>query len=449
MEFVFNSTTKMVSKARAMFYLIGPGESRFATVESVPDYVNEATPFFLFFVVMEQILLTRMGKRKMRWNDGLVSMSSGLLMRTSMLLVRHLEILAYIWTYDNLHIVSLPWNSAWTWWFCFFGVDLGYYWFHRLAHEVNFMWAAHQVHHSSEDYNLSTALRQSAFQQWTSWMFYLPMALFIPPSVFLVHIQFNLLYQFWIHTEVIRSLGPLEFILNTPSHHRVHHGRNRYCIDKNYAGTLIIWDRIFGTFEAEDEEVVYGLTHPLESFNPIWVQMFHYINILKGSLEATNLGHKLSVILKGPGWYPGTQRLGDPNDIPDVKAPVKVYNPKIPAWQTYLMVVQFLFAVICNQEVYKRHLTMSQTTVAAFMGYIILSLTAIGSILDKRNYGPILNLISNVVFLAGQHELQSLTFLPSPYGVWLLNVLRIYSISLTIFWAVLSISSINKRKKNQ
>ncbi|KAI4570305.1 hypothetical protein MJG53_006282 [Ovis ammon polii x Ovis aries] len=104
-------------------------------------------------------------------------------------------------------------------------------------------------------------------------IFYSPLALFIPPSVYAVHLQFNLLYQFWIHTEVIDNLGPLELILNTPSHHRVHHGRNRYCIDKNFAGTLIIWDRIFGTFEAENEKVVYGLTHPINTFEPFKVQV--------------------------------------------------------------------------------------------------------------------------------------------------------------------------------
>uniref|UniRef100_A0AAV2LK75 Transmembrane protein 195 n=1 Tax=Knipowitschia caucasica TaxID=637954 RepID=A0AAV2LK75_KNICA len=111
--------------------------------------------------------------------------------------------------------------------------------------EVSFMWAAHQVHHSSEFYNLTTALRQSLSQQFTAWIFYLPLALAVPPSIFAVHIQLNLLYQFWIHTELIKDLGPLEWIINTPKHHRVHHGRNLYCIDKNYGGILIVWDRLF------------------------------------------------------------------------------------------------------------------------------------------------------------------------------------------------------------
>ncbi|XP_077866610.1 alkylglycerol monooxygenase-like [Saccoglossus kowalevskii] len=145
--------------------------------------------------------------------------------------------------------------------------------------EVNFMWAAHQVHHSSEDYNLGTAIRQSIFQRHTAWIFYLPMALFVSPPTAYVHIQFVTLYQFWIHTEFVGSLGPVEYILNTPSHHRVHHGRNPYCIDKNYGGTLIIWDRLFGTFAPERERVVYGLVHPIASWNPFYIQFCHLMHM--------------------------------------------------------------------------------------------------------------------------------------------------------------------------
>jgi alkylglycerol monooxygenase len=172
-------------------------------------------------------------------------------------------------------------------------MDLGYYWFHRMGHgksknlnhsivlisflylEVNLFWATHQTHHSSEYYNLSTALRQGVLQTYFSWIFYLPLALLIPPQIFLIHSQMNLLYQFWIHTDVISNLGPFEYILNTPSHHRVHHGRNPYCIDKNYGGVFIIWDRLFGTFAAErkNEEIAYGLIHPIKTFDPLETQV--------------------------------------------------------------------------------------------------------------------------------------------------------------------------------
>ena len=151
----------------------------------------------------------------------------------------------------------------------FLGVDCAYYWFHRIAHEYNAPWAGHVVHHSSEDYNLAVALRQGTFQGLFSWVFYLPLALLgFPPAWFAAMTSFDLLYQFWIHTRAIGKLGPLEWVLNTPSHHRVHHARNPKYLDKNYAGTLIIWDRMFGTFQAEEEEPVYGLTKPLEQLEP-------------------------------------------------------------------------------------------------------------------------------------------------------------------------------------
>merc|ERR1719347_1355456 len=167
---------------------------------------------------------------------------------------------AYQYVHINYSLYQLPWDSPITWIFAGLGIDFCYYWVHRAAHEVNLLWAAHQVHHSSEEYNLTTALRQSAFQSIGSVPFYLPLALFIPPSQALVHKELNLLFQFWIHTELVTHLGPLELVLNTASHHRVHHGANRYCLDKNYAGVLIIWDRMFGTFESErDSDIVYGL----------------------------------------------------------------------------------------------------------------------------------------------------------------------------------------------
>ena len=141
--------------------------------------------------------------------------------------------------------------------------------------EVHFLWSHHQVHHSSEEFNLAVGLRQSVFQHWCNFMFYLPLAFFIPPSHFIAHNQFNLIYQLWIHTTVIDDLGPLEFIFNTPKHHRVHHGCNLYCLDKNYGGVLIIWDRLFGTFmeERNKDEIIYGLVVSPRSFNPLYLQV--------------------------------------------------------------------------------------------------------------------------------------------------------------------------------
>ncbi|XP_035234027.1 alkylglycerol monooxygenase-like [Stegodyphus dumicola] len=315
-------------------------------------------------------------------------------------LFRGIQFVAYTYIYNNWRLVTLPWNSIWTWWICFLGVDFGYYWLHRASHEINILWAAHQVHHSSEDYNLSTALRQSVLQNYSVWVFYLPMALAVPPSVFLVHNQFNLLYQFWIHTEVIRSLGPLEYVLNTASHHRVHHGRNRYCIDKNYGGTLIIWDRIFGTFEPENEEVVYGLTHPVSTFEPIYIQLCHYLHIWRTFWETQGLKNKLSVIFKGPGWSPEKPWHGCIDDIPDVKAPAEKYDPSLPSRYKAYILWHFVVLGLAYVEITERNMFLPQFILYVAVLHQVFSLSIIGMFLEGRFYAISLECLRCLLSLA-------------------------------------------------
>ncbi|MBT31731.1 MAG: sterol desaturase [Thalassobius sp.] len=187
----------------------------------------------------------------------------------------------------------------------FIAVDFIYYWVHRWSHEVNFLWAGHVVHHQSEEYNLSVALRQSWFHKFFTFIFYLPLALFGFDTLSFVWANgLNLLYQFWIHTEVIKKLGPLEYILNTPSHHRVHHGRNPEYIDKNHGGVFIIWDRLFGTFEEEKEKPVYGITTPLTSWNPVWANVSHWYFMYKESKLFSTWQDKFRIFIKPPGWRP-------------------------------------------------------------------------------------------------------------------------------------------------
>ncbi|XP_053543400.1 alkylglycerol monooxygenase isoform X2 [Ictalurus punctatus] len=368
---------------RMLFYLMSPNETLFAEVEQVPQYVKQATPFFIGMILLEGLLgWLKTGDLLIKINDGTTSLSAGMMSRLPELFMRSLEVSSYIYVWNNFHILELPWDSAWTWWLAFLGVDFGYYWVHRCSHELNILWAAHQVHHSSEYYNLTTALRQSVTQQFASWVFYLPMALIIPPSVFAVHIQFNLLYQFWIHTEFVRDLGPLEWILNTPSHHRVHHGRNRYCIDKNYGGTLIIWDRMLGTFAPEDDKVIYGLTHPINTFDILSVEFEYYTYLLKQFISANGITHKLSVIFSGPGWTPGKPRLGDPEDLPEITGEEVPHNPHwSSALQAYVH-VQFLLVLVNYNNLFATEHMLSQTTVLLITGYILLTLTILGYIMD-------------------------------------------------------------------
>lgn len=209
--------------------------------------------------------------------------------------------------YQQGHHWGIPsWDTEnlWLWILGFLVMDCAYYWFHRFSHEINFLWAAHAVHHQSEYYNLSVALRQSWVQQIFSGIFYLPLAVLgIPTEMFFLLNAMNTLSQYWIHTQLIGHLGVLEHFLNTPSHHRVHHGTDDPYVDKNYAGALIIWDRMFGTFIAEDQSPRYGVIKPLRSWNPVWANLdiwrFMWARMKGGELS---LIQSLSLPFRAPAW---------------------------------------------------------------------------------------------------------------------------------------------------
>lgn len=196
---------------------------------------------------------------------------------------------------------KFPADAWWTWVLLFFVDDFLYYWFHRISHESRLFWNFHVVHHSSEQYNLSVAVRQSWFSGLLHWIFYAPaMLLGFAPWMFLIMHGFNLIYQFWIHTEFIKRLGPLEYVLNTPSHHRVHHGVNDQYLDKNYAGALIIWDRIFGTFIEETEKPRYGIIKPINSYNPLWINTHGWLEMLAAMKGRKSLTGKLRCMFSSP-----------------------------------------------------------------------------------------------------------------------------------------------------
>jgi sterol desaturase/sphingolipid hydroxylase (fatty acid hydroxylase superfamily) len=183
------------------------------------------------------------------------------------------------------------------------GWDFIYYWNHRLMHESRFLWAIHVVHHSSERYNLSTALRQPVADAFGTFVPYSALSLCgLQPALIATARGVNLLYQFWIHTDTIGRLGPLEKVLNTPSHHRVHHGSNRQYLDRNHGSILILWDRLFGTFEPEGESVVYGLTKNINTFNPVRIASHEHADMLRDVAGSRTWRGRLSFVVQGPGW---------------------------------------------------------------------------------------------------------------------------------------------------
>ncbi len=263
-------------------------------------------PIFLLFMGGELLVARRRGRRLYRFADSICNLGNGIGEQVIQAFAIPITVGIYAWVYAHHRLATQSSRSVATWVILFFAVDFLYYAYHRASHRVNFLWAGHVVHHQSEEYNLSVALRQSWFgQQLTEWVFFLPLALAgFPPSMFVVMLTLNTLYQFFIHTRLVGRLGPLEWILNTPSHHRVHHGVNPRYIDRNYAGVLIIWDRLLGTFEPEGAEPIYGLVKPLGSFNPLWANVHRWVEIAAMSRRTRRLRDKLYAWIAPPEWRP-------------------------------------------------------------------------------------------------------------------------------------------------
>jgi sterol desaturase/sphingolipid hydroxylase (fatty acid hydroxylase superfamily) len=266
-----------------------------------------ATPFFLGLIALELAVGIARGRNTYRVHDALSSIGLGMLSQLVGLFTKLLAIGIYAAVYEHVALFRLPIDSIAVWVGALLAYDLCYYWLHRAGHRVGIFWAAHVVHHQSEDYNLSTALRQTSSGALLGWVFYLPMAVVgVPPLVFGTVALIDLLYQFWVHTQQVGKLGWFDRWFCSPSNHRVHHAVNDRYLDRNYGGILIVWDRLFGTFheEDDDEPCVYGTRAPLRSFNPLWANLEVYAALAHDAMRAGSWGDKLRVWFKPPGWRP-------------------------------------------------------------------------------------------------------------------------------------------------
>ncbi|MGF1468857.1 MAG: sterol desaturase family protein [Sandaracinaceae bacterium] len=297
-----------------------------------------AIPAFFVAIGLELAVAARRGLRDVyRTDDAINSLSCGVTQQVAGLFLKLWVIGAYVAIHAHLRLFDLDGGSVLVWVLGALAVDLLYYAFHRASHRVNAIWAPHVVRHQSEAYNLTTALRQGAFQGLMSAVFYWPLAVLgLPPAVFIVVSTLNTLYQFWIHTRLIGRLGPLEWVLNTPSHHRVHHGIDPEYLDRNYAGILIIWDRLFGTFQPERQEPSYGTVRPLRSWNPLWAQVEAWAYLWRMARRTRRWRDRLAVCIMPPEWRPAD--LGGPVALGPVSPDRPLYRRTLsPALRAYVL----------------------------------------------------------------------------------------------------------------
>ena len=284
------------------------------------DLIHLAIPGFIALVVSEAVLAARMRQDLYEVKDTAASLTMGVGNVIIGLAAKAMIFGIFTW----LHQVA-PVKLGYAWWvwiLAFFADEFSYYWFHRSSHECRFFWASHVVHHSSQRYNLGTALRQTwtgNFMSFVFWM-WMPLAGF-PPVMILTMQSISLLYQFWIHTELVRTMGPFENVLNTPSHHRVHHASNPQYIDRNHGGTLIIWDRLFGTYEPEIETPVYGLTKNINSYNPLHIAFHEWVDIARDLGRAGTWRDRIRFVFGRPGWSPA-----DSSSLRHQSATVEIEN---------------------------------------------------------------------------------------------------------------------------
>ncbi|HEY0825035.1 MAG TPA: lysoplasmalogenase family protein [Ramlibacter sp.] len=345
-----------------------------------------ATPVFFLLIAVEYAYGRWRGRDTYRLNDAINSISLGMLSQISAVLTRLFRVGIYtaVFSWVSFWHADAFWTSPAGWLLALVFYDLCYYWLHRAGHEVAVFWAAHVVHHQSQDYNLSTALRQTSSGALLGWIFYLPMAIAgVPPKVFAVVALVDLLYQYWVHTEHVGKLGWFDRWFCSPSNHRVHHAVNDGYLDRNYGGILIVWDRLFGSFREEGEKCVYGTRSPLESWDPLWSNFEVYWALARDSWHARSWGDKLRVWFKPPGWRPADVAQRFPRPAFSMER-ITRYHPPMTRALSWFTGVQFV-AILGGVALFLWHadrLPVSQS--AVWLAALTAALWAVGAAMQGR-----------------------------------------------------------------
>lgn len=346
-----------------------------------------AIPIFILSIMLEAAWCHYKKKKLYRLNDAVNDLSCGIFEQI-------VNIFTKGFIFYNFYAVSKAlalthWSQ--TSWIAFLITfllgDLAYYWYHRCAHRVKAIWATHIVHHQSEEYNLAVALRQGAFSNFFSSLFYIPLAILgADPVHFAIGHSLNLIYQFFIHTQLInRCPALIEMVMNTPSHHRVHHGKNKQYIDKNYAGVFIIWDRLFGSFEEEKEEVQYGITTPLRSFNPIWANLHYWVEISQMASATKGVLNKIWILISPPDYLP--EGYVHSKEEPTLqKQDVKSHDPQISGRDQIYVFLNGLLILVGTFIYLGIQPSLGIIWTASFAVILVVSLWSLSTLVDRKSY---------------------------------------------------------------
>ncbi|MCZ2101356.1 MAG: sterol desaturase family protein [Chitinophagales bacterium] len=369
-------------------------------MEAYAQVLNYAIPFFLVLILIEYIAGFRMGHHTLRLFDTISSLSSGITNVVKDVLGLSIVIISYQWMVSKLAVFHL--ESTWLLYvLAFIGIDFSGYWVHRWSHEVNVFWNRHVVHHSSEEFNLPCALRQSASDIVALFTFtYLPMALIgIPGKVIAVVAPIQLFAQFWYHTRLIGKMGWLEYILVTPSHHRVHHAINPMYLDKNYSQVFIVWDKWFGTFQPElpNEPAVYGITKAVKTWNP-WIINYHHIwNIIKDAWRTSNWIDKIKVWFMPTGWRPQDVAEKYPMTYSEDIYHRPKYETESSTFFKIWSVVQLVMTLLFMLYLFNNIGTLPMQMVIGYGFFIFVSIFAYTSLMDGSFLGVVFEAIKCLI----------------------------------------------------
>ncbi len=351
------------------------------------NFVQLAIPFFILALLIEFCFGALVKRQTYRLSDTVNSLQLGVLSRLVGILRLGFSAVVISWFVSNLGIES--WSpDHWIYWvLSFIAYDFCYYWKHRFGHEWRIMWASHVAHHQSQDYNLSTALRQTS-TDYIGFVFYLPLYLLgMPVEVVITVGSLNLVYQFWVHTEHIKTLSVIDYVFVTPANHRVHHAVNEGYLDKNYGGVFIIWDRLFGTFVMEDQQkqCIYGIRHPLNSWNPIWANFHVWLDTVRMCFQAKTLRDKCLVWFRSPAWVPNNFVVRFERQLDSEK-----YQPITSFFNKAYTFVQFWIVTGVALLLQTEQTSMPRSLVLMVFVVILVSILVQGFWLEARRYAYLL-----------------------------------------------------------